>query len=516
MNKIVGSLQNLPEELILDNLFRLSIDDINELCRSNKKIKSVCDKNKEYIYRKLLERDFMIKLAPDSKNAKLLYNSLITFSNELPVDYIVDENPDFMLLNSKLHPDVIFDIINDSEPKLVKKLLVANPDIIDLVDKDKNTLLHYILKSNIIEQSKLIMINELLDINQKKVLNMLDSLNKDNQTALILFSKHIRDQINTLIKFISQSKNINQQDKDGNTALIYYLKSPNPAELVYLEFIKRKADITLVNKKGNTAFTYAIKSGNYTIIRDLFDKYFKNHLNHKNTKGEIYLHKAAKYFQVDAIELLLSKDSSLVNEQNYEKNTPLHAVSWQDSDLLETIPVNAILNTYESLIINGGDLNIQNKTGITPFMNFVSHFNSIDKVTFRNILNIMIENRANFDLKDENGYNILHYFFTNVPTDYDTFEFLDNLEELLAKLLDKHIYSLDKEGNTALFWLMKKIYSNRKTEDPNNIELDEFFNQILLIFKENNYDFSKKDRKGRTIKTFLLSNLDNFNLESLN
>lgn len=524
MNKILGnniensSLQNLPEELILNNLFRLQIDDINELCRSSKKIKFICDKNKEYIYRKLLERDFMIKLSSESKNAKLLYHSLMTFSYNLDPDYIISENTHFMLLNSKLQPGVIFDVIDNGESKLVKKLLEFNPDIINLKSENEgNTLLHHLLKTDLPETSKLIILNELLQFNEKKVFEMVDTLNKDNKTGLMLLCKTIRDKPDLLIRFIQVSKNINQQDLDGNTALMYYLKSGSPLELVYFEFMKKNPNLSLENKKGNTVFSYAIKSDNYFIMRDLFDKYFKNHLFHKNKTQETYLHKAAKYFQVDTIELLLSKIPELINEKDKDGNIALHVVAWKDLSYAETIPVNTIQNTYESLIINGSDVNSKNKTGKTPFMNFVSHFNSIlNTSTFNNILSLMEENGANYDLKDENGYNILHYYLSTVPGEYE-FELIENLEVLLSHLLDKHLYSLDKEGNTPLHWFMKKVYPKYKSVERDNPEIDEFFDEILNVFKViSKYNFKIKDRKGRTIKQFLLENVDNFELNTLN
>lgn len=530
MNKMVGnntdirkiSIQNLPEELILDNLFKLSIDDINELCRSNKKIKSVCDKNKEYIYRKLLERDFTIKLSKDSKNAKLLYYSLMTFSDNLPLDYIISENTHFMLLNSKLHPGVIFDVIDNGESKLVEKLLEFNPDIINIKSVDKeNTLLHHLFQTNLPENSKLSILNELMNANEKKVFEMVDTLNKDKKTGLMEICKSIRDKPDLLIKFIQISKNINKQDSNGYTALMHYLKSGSPSEIVYFEFMKKNPELSLENNKGNTVFSYAIKSGNYTIVRDLFDKYFKNHLLHTNKQKETYLHQASKYIQNDILELLLSKAPDLISKKNKDGNIALHVVGSKDPDFIMTLPISRIQNSYESLILNGSDVNSQNSNKETPFMHFVSQFNSIIRpTTFNNILTLMEKNGANFNLKSDNGYNILHYFFLFFPPTYE-FEFIENLEVLLEHLLEKQIYEVDNKGNTPLFWLMKNIYPIRKDRVKGNpdldAEVDEFFNDILSVFKNVfNYNFNLKDRKGRTIKQYLSTNLDNFNLPSLN
>lgn len=509
------NIQNLPEELMLDSLFKLNVKDINSLCKSNKKIKAICDKNKDYIYRKLLERDFLIKLSSDSKNAKVLYYTLLTFSENLPLDYILEENHYFALLKGKLNPEIIFDVIVDDNVKLFSQLLTTYPELLDL-KYESNNIIHFILKSDISEQSQIAMINTTLDINEKKVYNMIDTKNKSNETGLILFTKYIKDSpSNLFFKFLSSTKNINQQDNSGNTAFIYYMKSPNPSNLIYLEFVK-KADVTLINKKGNTVFTYAIKSGNYIIIRDLFDKYFKNHLDHKNEQGQTYLHKAAKYFQVDTLELLLSKKPSLVNEVDYGKDSALHAITWQDQDIIHTIPDNVVVNTYESLIINGANTNAQNKSGRTPFMNFVYHFSSIhDTATFTTILTLFKENGANFDLKDENGYNILHYYLSSLPGSYE-YELLLNLEGLLGYLLDKHLYSLDREGNTPLSWFMKKIYPKYHLKAKDNPDVNEFFDEILDIFKNSsNYNLNFKDRQGRTIKQFLIENVSDFDLKTL-
>ena len=64
------SFQNLPPELILQNILTLQLDDIKNVCQSNKYVNKICKENNEYIWNSLIKRDFSWI---DFKNPKTLY-----------------------------------------------------------------------------------------------------------------------------------------------------------------------------------------------------------------------------------------------------------------------------------------------------------------------------------------------------------------------------------------------------------------------------------------------------------
>jgi hypothetical protein len=51
-------MDKLPAELIIKSILKMEKNDIDMLCKSNKYINRVCKANKDYIYRKLLKRDY--------------------------------------------------------------------------------------------------------------------------------------------------------------------------------------------------------------------------------------------------------------------------------------------------------------------------------------------------------------------------------------------------------------------------------------------------------------------------
>lgn len=503
------TLESLPDELLLAKLIELRVGEINELCMVNKKFKTFCDKNKGYIYRKLLERDFMIKLDPTDNKAKLLYLALSQFSDIFDNDDLIVQNPYFSVLVTQANPEIIVSAIRNGNITIIKQMLDANPALISLVHEIHGSLLHVAIQSDLPMTSKKAVIQLLMAYPQFNQMN--DYINSNGETALILCSKQFMD--NTILsKLIQSSKKINQQDKDGFTALMYYLKSRDFSQLIYLEFLKYGADITLNTIEQKTVFHFAIKSGNYTVVRDLYEKYFKNHLDHITFDQQTYLHYAAKYYQEDTIELILSHAPELINIPDFRKNTPLHiAASSYAPDMdnlfeLNLIPEPRIKNTFESLIINGANVNQQNYNGRTPFMDFVANFSdTVSHSTFTFVLNLMISKNANFDLVDETGYNILHYFLFSLP-DLDDDEaislYFKNLNEVLKKCLVKHITHIDKEGNTPLFSTLKKNYTRLK-ETYEDYDIDLFIDQLMSLFKSFGYDFKIKDRRGRTIKTYL-------------
>jgi hypothetical protein len=63
-------MNNLPNELMLKTILKLGYKDIKKLCKTNKSYSQFCKENKNYIFKKLIERDFVCL---DSSSYEELY-----------------------------------------------------------------------------------------------------------------------------------------------------------------------------------------------------------------------------------------------------------------------------------------------------------------------------------------------------------------------------------------------------------------------------------------------------------
>lgn len=137
-------MEKLPVELVLQNILELQHSDIKSICSVSQYIRNICKDNENYIYKKLLERDY----GSWTKSPKGIYQ----------------------VLNNKI--DLIdFDIYDDQEFFFINKL----------VNRDKFKQLHFLHKLHIID---------------------IDSRNGEGDNILLNHMNHIYDNIEE-----SKSKN---------------------------------------------------------------------------------------------------------------------------------------------------------------------------------------------------------------------------------------------------------------------------------------------------------------------
>jgi len=91
-------METLPVEIILQNILKLQHSDIKNICSTNQRIRSICKSNEDYIYKKLLERDY----GSWTKSPKEIYKLLNDKVNLLDFDVHNDED-EFHFINELAH-----------------------------------------------------------------------------------------------------------------------------------------------------------------------------------------------------------------------------------------------------------------------------------------------------------------------------------------------------------------------------------------------------------------------------
>lgn len=224
-------MESQPNELILQQLLNMPYKTMLNTCNSNNSIKNVCDNNEDYIYKKLLERDYMQKI-----NYKFLYK-LCEFESKYSNG----------ILNKKNHFKILTNAIDKGLNYLNK---VLNYNIIDINIKGKDntgsemTPLIYALK-----WGKPEIIYRLLDFNA----------NIDSDTLRYAI---IKQNINILNRILEHNVKIHTIE------LIVAIQMEDDD---IINAILDKIDVKYLNEKYNdvTPLNYAIKKN---INIDILDK----------------------------------------------------------------------------------------------------------------------------------------------------------------------------------------------------------------------------------------------------
>jgi ankyrin repeat protein len=224
-----------PPEIILEQILKLDYISLNNLCSSNKRIKKVCNENKDYIYKKLIERDFGIKTNPE-----FLYKMFTQFKNEIP---ILDKSKHYDLLKENIKNENKF-----------KKLL--NYIDINVKNIDGQTILMYAF-----ENSNLKITNRILDLNPD-----VNIKNKDGETILMLALKYRPELIN---RILSMNMDINVKNNNDFTTLMFALQYSTPE--IINRILDLNAEINVKTKNNWTPLMYALEYSKPEIINRILD-----------------------------------------------------------------------------------------------------------------------------------------------------------------------------------------------------------------------------------------------------
>ncbi|MFC1650656.1 ankyrin repeat domain-containing protein [Candidatus Latescibacterota bacterium] len=264
------------------------------------------------------------------------------------------------------------------------------------------------------------------------------------------------------------------RDNDGNTPLLMAIKYNN-SEVVRL-MLENNADPEKKNGDGARPLEIALENGFYYIADMLIEK-----------GSEISIHCAALLGLTDNVISLLKDKPSLVNSKNHEGKTPLHLLCNRTNDTSINLNMNmnkksnddrfgwrekAFLEIIEILLDNGADINKRDKDGWTPLHYAV-------KNALHREAELLLKRGASVNATLDDGDTPLHIAAWNS-------------RELTAMKLIEHeadINAVNSFGATPLSWA--NVQGN---------------SSIIELLKSNGADeASEKLDKNKTWKLFLKS-----------
>lgn len=133
-------MENLPVEVVLQNILKLQHSDIKNICSVNQHIRDICKDNENYIYKKLLERDY----GSWTKSPKEIYQILNNKIDLIDLN-IHDDEDEFHFVNELAHLDRF------KQLHFLHKLHIV--DINSRNNDGDNILLNYINNINMIQEN---------------------------------------------------------------------------------------------------------------------------------------------------------------------------------------------------------------------------------------------------------------------------------------------------------------------------------------------------------------------------
>lgn len=220
----------------------------------------------------------------------------------------------------------------------VKNMLRINPALLNMVDKTKNTPLHYAASSGKLEVVKFL-IKKGADLQAK---------NTYGWTALHSSSYNGYTSISELL--ITNGINIEDTDIFGWPPLFRAIQGGHKSMIEFL--VERGANINATDRDGQTPLYLSVVKGEKEIVEYLLKKDAKRALNKGD--NETLLHLAASIGIVEIVDLLLKKGEN-INAKKRFSITPLHlAAAFGNKEVIEF------------LIDNGADVNAVSKVAGTP------------------------------------------------------------------------------------------------------------------------------------------------------
>ncbi|KAF4377959.1 hypothetical protein G4B88_004566 [Cannabis sativa] len=245
---------------------------------------------------------------------------------------------------------------------------------------------------------------------------------------------------------------------------------------------------------GDTPLHVAVMLGNFEVVKLIVDNMNINLLRKPNKTRNTVLHEAVKNLNLDIVKFLLEKDSSLVNSNNEDGESPLFLAIDRElyeiaSHILSKIEnvggilleekgswsgrngdgvIEKLLEKYGNNILEGKD-----EHGWTP-LHYAAHLNE-----FHLVNKFLSKHSLICCIQDNKGMSPLHIAAKN-----DSIKALQSLKNGSGLYRYKMFELLDKKNRTALHVAVKSKHTSLV--------------ERMLSFKECNYIINWKDKDGNT------------------
>ncbi|XP_059168432.1 serine/threonine-protein phosphatase 6 regulatory ankyrin repeat subunit B-like [Physella acuta] len=366
--------------------------------------------------------------------------------------------------------------------KSIKLLLANSNDSINYIDKEGNSALMWVFKTDIFKSKALV--QELLRHGAK-----VNHVNNKKTSVLMLPVQK---------GFIPAGiyRDIDMGDSEGKTALMYAVETSYNSHIVLQLLEQHKADVNVVDNKGKTALVYAVVGEwrNKHVVRQLLEHH-KVDVNVVDNEGKTALMYAVveQWRNKDIVRQLLEHHKVDVNVvDNKGKTALMYAVeTWHNKH------VRLLLEHHMT------DVNVVDNKGETALIKAVKE-NREDHVK------ILLEHKADIYIQDKQGRTALMWAAKAICDSRDITEILLETEpsDQNTHQVSSHKSALDQtdnKGRTALMWATKcgdlKVMEyllgsgvSVSQIDAADINAVNKYNKtaLMIAFENRNYTFIKQ------------------------
>ena len=392
------------------------------------------------------------------------------------IDLLLDNKKLFMTIN-KEGDTPLHIMANYNFYKLLKKVLIKYPKLINLQNNTNNTIMHLInpkrkLYQWILENNKFIDVNIVNNYSETILIQNINiSKSKEDiyyQNILLILNKHPNIQLpksySALLYSIVQNKN--------------YISDI---------LIKNIDDVNFKNLDYVSPLIVALINNNYEVIQKLIKK--GADVNYTGSKGQFNPIVIAAYRDnIKIVDLLLDNNFNL-SLYDEMMNTPLHKMFEYD--------VNGNIIVKDDImakLIYNGNLNAKNVNGITPFYLLIktNKWKQFNKILEEKKLDIFVKDLIK--LVNENDYELfmetIVTSYLNQLADNNTFKECDNKQNLKSEECRQFIRKYIFESKSSI------------PQDPDNIFIKNNFKLIKGTYT--NYGRFNSDILHNLIYTIIM------------
>ncbi len=367
-------MEELPVELIVENLKKMSVKELNNMCMTSKYIRGICKTYEDDIYNALIMRDFGIHKMKQKDTYRLYSLIKETLSEDVFNTEFITNQFDFFRLR-----------VVEKKPELLEYYYKLGFDFTKLY-KNNQTLIQYVITRWNLGGGFVSTINQKLKylIPYYKDFNHFSIIRNGQKSGLLLELMFEREDIS-----IDHFKAVmDKTDKKYYQSLFASALRFSTIDIIdlflekgiqytsnYLESVLRNPNISVIErfagpviksleKYDEVLFQLVERVSNIALTGYVLDL-FPQKINITNENGETLLFDRFLKFDTDAIILLIQRGAD-VNIQNENGDTVVHLYKLTNSirELVEQIDEDS--SYVSSYIINNADMTLKNVDGLTP------------------------------------------------------------------------------------------------------------------------------------------------------
>lgn len=292
----------------------------------------------------------------------------------------------------------------------------------------------------------------------KNLLNLIDKNDidynlRDNSNTWLLEYLIIFNQFDIIKVLLTKNIRIDINDEQGHSILYSIIKfSYLPILKLLLEKDKEiigRSILEIKDNEENIPLFYAIKFFNIEAIEIILN--YQNYFYSKNMDGENALHLAVKSMNLDIFKLILTKISD-INVKKNNGETCLHlAIKYKSYDIIKYI-----LSEYVDKNTNI-NLNLTETKYNFSCLHYI--FLSLDFqliIIFQKYLN-----KFNPNIQDKSGNIFLHYFVNNIiqnPKDIKKEDILFTIDIIKKLNINYNLFNIDRNTSCHILLLNLEIF----------------------------------------------------------